>query len=291
MPESPHSDSSSNGSGSVALTLSSDSGGGGDTAEVAVALPEALAQAAGHAGCVAQDPDGTTGAGAIVHVDERLCASESDLASLAAAAAQAPSGGGGGVSRNGSSPALLAKADMQEEQQQLTAASGSAAGQAEGDPGESVGEAAAAAVAAVDAPAAVDAASGSPPIAGRVSSGGRLPSGALHGSVDSKGSAAVKPGPAVKSYSIQDPPQLLTLHLKRFEQARNVLSLPSLLYFNNTHFRLQTPGAGEVLARGHKPSASAAAAASAVMRWGPVEPEQASLQFCPKVRYTAAHSC
>ena len=31
-------------------------------------------------------------------------------------------------------------------------------------------------------------------------------------------SAAVAPGPAVKSYAIQQPPQLLTLHLKRFEQ-------------------------------------------------------------------------
>jgi hypothetical protein len=33
-------------------------------------------------------------------------------------------------------------------------------------------------------------------------------------------SAAVAPGPAVKSYAIQQPPQLLTLHLKRFEQVR-----------------------------------------------------------------------
>jgi hypothetical protein len=30
--------------------------------------------------------------------------------------------------------------------------------------------------------------------------------------------AAVAPGPAVKSYAIRQPPQLLTLHLKRFEQ-------------------------------------------------------------------------
>ena len=41
--------------------------------------------------------------------------------------------------------------------------------------------------------------------------------------------AAVAPGPAVKSYAIRQPPQLLTLHLKRFEQVHTNVGASQLI--------------------------------------------------------------
>lgn len=139
------------------------------------------------------DGPGGSGSDAVVVVDERHDASAPELSRVASTSAAFT--------------------------QQHDAGSAEAGAAAAGS--QSVGEVAAAAEATVDLQDAPAAAAAEPAAAEPAISGGRPPAVARSGKPQDKAAdpaPAVAPGPAVKSYAIQQPPQLLTLHLKRFEQ-------------------------------------------------------------------------